>query len=64
METGEGEPVTEIAHTGFNGNYGYFGHAYALTIREPLPPRTRDRRDAERSGWEFAEIGKENSADE
>jgi hypothetical protein len=56
METKDGEAVTEIAHSGFNNSYGYFGHANALTASKPLPLRTRDRVSAEKSGWKFAQI--------
>lgn len=59
METLGGEPVLEIAHTGFNGTRwgGYFSHAYAITESKPLPPRsgaTRD--DAVKYGWEFEKV--------
>lgn len=57
METIDGEVITEIAHTGWT-DFGY-GHAYALTESNPLPPRVRDRTDAIRQEWKFEKIGGE-----
>lgn len=58
METLEGKPVTEIAHTGYIGPPygGYYSHAAALTKDRPLPPRESDRARAEKVGWEFVAI--------
>lgn len=60
MHTLEGERITEIAHTGYNDTSwgGYYGHAYALTESQPLPPRAGSTRDqAARNGWEFVGVG-------
>lgn len=59
METLDGKPVKEIAHTGFiEFGGGSYSHASALTETDSLPPRERDREGAHKRGWEFVEIQK------